>query len=323
VGLAAALDIDPGETTRALTAVIREQVLGTLRRRGVVLGLSGGVDSSVAAALCVRALGPQRVFGLLMPEREGEDDSVRLARDLAHTLGMAFAIEVVGPTLDAVGCYRRQADAIRKVVPEYADGWACKLVARGEGRGLTVYELVVAAPSGARRSVRLPPDVLLELVAATNFKQRTRKMLEYHHADRLRYAVVGTPNRLEYDQGFFVKVGDGAADLKPLARLYKTQIYRLAEHLGVPEEIRSRAPTTETYSLPQTQEEFFFGLPLRTLDLCLFAHDRGITSEVLAEELGLSPAEAAGVYREIEARRRASAYLHAPPLLADDAGGAS
>jgi len=321
MGLRDALAIDRPQSVRAITGAIREQVLGTLRRRGVVLGLSGGVDSSVVAALCQRALGPDRVLGLLMPERAGEEDALRLGRQVAEQLGIRSLVEVIGPTLEAVGCYARQTDAIRRVVPEYGEGWGCKLVLGPEARGLSVYQLTVQDPAGACRTVRLVPEVLLELVAATNFKQRVRKMLEYHHADRLRYAVVGTPNRLEYDQGFYVKNGDGAADLKPIAHLYKTQVYALAAHFGIPEEIRTRPPTTETYSLPQTQEEFFFGLPLATLDLCLYAHDQGISTQALAEEAGIAPAVAQAAYREIETRRRAGAYLQAPPLLVADGRG--
>jgi NAD+ synthase len=310
-----ALELDPAEAAGNIIQAIREQVLGTLRRRGVVIGLSGGIDSSVSAALCRRALGPERVLGLLMPERAEGSESLRLGRLLAEALGIPHEVEVIGPALEAVGCYRWQADAIRRLVPEYDARWGFKLVVSAEARGLPVYQLVLQPPDGARRTLRLPPDVLLELVAATNFKQRTRKMLEYAHADRLRYAVVGTPNRLEHDQGFFVKGGDGAADLKPIAHLYKTQVYALAAHLGIPEEIRARPPTTETYSLPQTQEEFFFRVPLETLDLCLYAHDRGISAQAVAEEVGLTPAEAQAVYRDIDGKRRTSAYLHARPLL--------
>ncbi len=316
-----ALAIDAQEAVRAIGDAIRRHVLRGLRRRGVVVGLSGGIDSSVSAALCRRALGPERVLALLMPERAGESDPLRLGRALAQSLGIAFEVEVIGPTLEAVGCYRRQREAIRRVVPGYGDGWGCKLVTAADGGGLSVYHLVVESPDGGRRTIRLPADVLLEIVAATNFKQRTRKMLEYHHADRLRYAVVGTPNRLEHDQGFFVKCGDGAADLKPIAHLYKTQVYALAEYLGIPEEIRLRPPTTDTYSLPQTQEEFFFGVPLATLDLCLCAHDQGVSPETLAAEIGISPDEAQAVYRDIDGKRRASEYLRAAPLFVEDPRG--
>src|SRR5260221_3517294 len=160
----------------------------------------------------------------------------------------------------------------------------------------------------------MPPDVYLGIVATTNMKQRTRKQLEYYHADRLQYAVAGTPNRLEYDQGFFVKNGDGAADVKPIAHLYKTQVYALAAHLGVPEEIRSRPPTTDTYSLEQTQEEFFFALPYDKMDLCLYARDRGIAPEDVAREVGITPEQVLRVFRDIDAKRKAARYLHEPPL---------
>jgi NAD+ synthase len=160
----------------------------------------------------------------------------------------------------------------------------------------------------------------LQVVAATSFKQRVRKMLEYYHADRLHHAVAGTPNRLEYDQGFFVKNGDGAADVKPIAHLYKTQVYQLADLLGIPDEIRERAPTTDTYSLPQTQEEFFFSLPYGQMDACLLARDHGVPPPLVAEALGLTPDQVARVYRDIDAKRAAARYLHAPALLIDPPG---
>jgi NAD+ synthase len=139
--------------------------------------------------------------------------------------------------------------------------------------------------------------------------------MEYYHADRLAYVVAGTPNRLEYDQGFFVKQGDGAADIKPIAHLYKTQVYQLAEHLGVPAEIRARPPTTDTFSLPQTQEEFFFALPYQKLDLCLYAHNNGLAAEEIAPAIDLSREQVERVYRDIAAKRRSTRYLHQPPLM--------
>jgi NAD+ synthase len=166
----------------------------------------------------------------------------------------------------------------------------------------------------------MPLDVYLAVVAAANMKQRTRKQLEYYHADRLNYAVAGTPNRLEHDQGFFVKNGDGAADLKPIAHLYKTQVYALAAHLKIPAEVRRRTPTTDTWSLPQTQEEFYFPLPYHQMDLCLYAHDNGVPAQAAAVAVGLSADRVEHVYADIRAKRRATAYLHTPPLLVDAAG---
>jgi NAD+ synthase len=318
------LKVDAPRLAREIEATLREQALGVLRRRGAVVGVSGGIDSSVVAALCARSLGPDRVLALAMPERDSSGDALRLARLLADQLGVRLLVEDVGPALAGLGCYARQLEAIRAVFPEYGEGWRCKLslpplVDRDR---LNITRLTVADPQGNERSARMPPAAYLQLVAATNFKQRVRKMVEYYHADRLGYAVAGTPNRLEYDQGFFVKQGDGAADLKPIAHLYKTQVYALAEHLGVPPEIRGRPPTTDTFSLAQTQEEFYFALPYRDMDLCLWAHDHATPAEEVGAVIGLSAAQVERVYRDIEAKRRASRYLHQAPLLAGERPGA-
>jgi NAD+ synthase len=301
-----------------IAQAIRTQVLGTLRRRGVVVGVSGGVDSAVVAALCVRALGRDKVLALLMPERDSSEDALRLGREVASALGVETLVEDITPALQGMGCYQRQEEAIRQVFPEYGEGWRCKLSLPPvlEGERLNVFQLTVRSPDDQQHTQRLPASAYLQLVAATNFKQRVRKMMEYYHADRLHRAVAGTPNRLEYDQGFFVKQGDGAADIKPIAHLYKTQVYALAECLGVPEEVRRRPPTTDTFSLPQTQEEFFFSLPYSRMDLCLYAHDHGIPEEEVARALDLTVKQVGTVYRDIEAKRRATRYLHEPPLLA-------
>ena len=317
-----ALKIDVEKVTDEIAATIRRQVLKDLRRRGVVLGLSGGVDSSVVAALCVRALGPNKVLGLLMPETDNDPDSLRLGRELAGRLRIQSLVEDIAPILEAAGCYRRRDEFIRRVFPGYGAGWRSKIVIRrARGGPYNVAHLVVRPPgeenAASLREARLPLDAYLGIVAATSMKQRTRKQIEYYHADRLNYAVAGTPNRLEYDQGFFVKNGDGAADLKPIAHLYKSQVYQLAAHLGVPEEIRARPPTTDTYSLAQTQEEFYFGLPLAKLDLCVYGLDHAVPAAALASVVGLSAAQVEEVYRDIAGKRRTTRYQHEPPMLVE------
>jgi NAD+ synthase len=312
------LSIDAAAVAESIESAIREQVRGTLERRGAVVGLSGGIDSSVVAALCTRALGKARVLGLLMPERDSSEDALRLGRMLATHLGIPYEVETLGPALAALGCYDRQLEAIRAVVPEYQDGWRCKLSLPPltEGERISISYLTVASPAGDRRRQRMPAAAYLQMVAATNFKQRLRKTVEYYHADRLQFAVAGTPNLFEYDQGFFVKQGDGAADFKPIAHLYKTQVYALADYLGLPEEIRRRAPTTDTFSLPQSQEEFYFALPYPEMDLCLWAYSHGEPAAETAAALGMSALQVERIYSDIEAKRRAGRYLHQTALLA-------
>jgi NAD+ synthase len=312
------LNIDCATVANRIEHAIRTQVT-SFRRRGVVVGLSGGIDSSVVTSICARALGPERVMVLLMPERDSSSDSRDLAELLTSQLGTPALVEDLAPTLDALGCYRRQEEAIRTVFPEYDEKYKCKIVLPSllDGDRLNVSELTIEAPSGERKTSRMSAAAYLQLVAATNFKQRIRKMMEYYHADRLNYVVAGTPNRLEYDQGFFVKQGDGAADIKPIAHLYKTQVYALAEYLGVPAEIRRRPPTTDTFSLPQTQEEFYFALPYPQMDLCLYGRNNGLPAATVADATGLTTEQVERVYRDIDQKRRATRYLHATPVLVE------
>jgi len=316
VGFEALRLADPSAVADALADDLKLAVRG-FRRRGGVLGLSGGVDSSVVAALAARAFGPQNVLGVLMPEADSSQDTLRLSRLAADAAGIPTVLEDITPVLEAVGCYRRRDDAIRMVLPDYGDDWKAKIVLPSvvDSDTFRLFSVVAVDPDGREHRARLTADAYLAVVAATNFKQRTRKMLEYHHADRINFAVLGTPNRLEYDQGFFVKNGDGAADVKPIAHLYKTQVYQLAEALGVPEEIRTRRPTTDTYSMPQSQEEFYFSLPYDRMDLCLFAVDHGLPAESVADALELTPEQVRRVFTDIDAKRRVAAYLLAGPRL--------
>jgi NAD+ synthase len=316
------LSIDIRKEIESLTAAIRETVRGALRRRGVVIAVSGGIDSSTCAALCTSALGNENVFALFLPERDSSSDSLRLGRMVAERFKMPSTTETIERALEAAGCYQRQLEAIRMVFPEYGEGWKNKIVLPSilKSERLNVSYLTVQTPSGETRSERLPLAAYLQLVAATNFKQRTRAMMAYYHADRLNYAVCGTPNRLEYDQGFFVKGGDGLADFKPIAHLYKSQVYEMARELGVPDEICNRQPTTDTFSLPQSQEEFYFALPYEKMDLCLYAHNHNVPAGEVGPVVGLSTEQVHRVFKDIEAKRRATLSLHLTSILAKPVG---
>jgi NAD+ synthase len=310
------LKIDPEQEIEKISQRIRKSVRSTMRRKGAVVGVSGGIDSAVCAALSVHALGSANVLALLMPERDSSALSKRLGREVADAFSIPCIVEDITPILEGARCYERQLEAITNVFPEYREGWKNKIILPSilDGDRLNLPRLTVRTPDGEFKTERMPMDQYCQLVAATNFKQRIRTMMEYYHADRLNYAVCGTPNRLEYDQGFFVKGGDGLADFKPIAHLYKTQVYTLARALGVPEAICSRTPTTDTYSLEQTQEEFYFALPYDKMDLCLYSFNNDITPERAAATMGLTADQVLRVYKDIEAKRRATLPLHLPAL---------
>lgn len=301
------LDLDAPAAVEQVRASLTRTLSRDLRRRGLVLGVSGGVDSAVCLALAVRAVGPERVVALLMPEADSDPASQERAQRLCDSLGVPTQIEDIAPALVALGCYRRRDAAIRTVFPDYGEGWRQKItLAEGllDTDRVSYFNLTVADPDGNRQTARMPTDVYLTVVAATNMKQRTRKLIEYTHADARNYAVLGTPNRLEYELGFFVRGGDGLADVKPISHLFKTQVYALADHLGLPDEIRSQPPSTDTYSLPQTQEEFYFALPYAEMDLLLWAWAHDVAPEQAAEVMGLGADQVERVYRDIVGKRR-------------------
>ncbi|MDB5104053.1 MAG: nadE [Fibrobacteres bacterium] len=314
----AALDLDCAKEADRIGDAMRSQ-LRESRRKGLVLGLSGGIDSSVTAALAVLALGKDRVFGIFMPERDSDPETMHFSRMIAEHLGIRTATEDISDALEAVGCYRRRNEAVATVLPGFTPEWKFKIVLPGpDHEGFNFYSVVAQGPRGEEAKERLPLNAYLTIVAATNFKQRIRKMMEYYYADSLNFAVAGTPNRLEFDQGFFVKQGDGAADIKPIAHLYKTQVYDLAAYLGVPEPILRRPPTTDTYSMPQSQEEFYFSLPYGKMDLCLCGFNAGASAAEVATAAGLTESQVQRAFKDIETKRSTTRYQHLKPRLVEE-----
>lgn len=311
-----ALKIDCAKETERITDCLNDY-LKRYKKRGFVVALSGGIDSSVVGALCVKAVGKDRVLGLSMPEKDSSGDTLRLSRLIADSLDIPKVAEDITHVLEAVGCYRRRDEAIQTVIPEYDSTYKCKIVLPGvlDDEKYRVFSVVVESPDGTQQKERLSADAYLGVVAASNFKQRIRKMFEYYYADKLNYAVTGTPNRQEYDQGFFVKNGDGSADVKPIAHLYKTQVYQLAEYLDVPGDIQNRPPTTDTYSMEQSQEEFYFSVPYDKMDLCMFGKNNNIDIAQVAAAAELTTDQLERVYRDIDAKRKATQYLQTPPVL--------
>ena len=311
------LRIDAGPIAEKLESNLRRDVRQTLRRSGAVVGISGGLDSSVVLALCARALGPERVLGVMMPETESGDDSIALAREVANRFGVETLVEDLTDALTGFDCYARRDEAIQRVFPEYDSSYKAKITLPGnvlDSDTLNVFYLTIISPDGEERSSRLNVRDYLQIVAASNFKQRSRMTMLYYHAELRNYAVIGTPNKNEHDQGFFVKWGDGGYDVAPIRHLYKTQVFQLAEYLGVPASIREATPTTGTYSAPTTQEEFFFRMPFETMDLIWYALEHEVPASDVARVMNLTQHQVERAFADLVGKQRTTQYLRTPPL---------
>jgi NAD+ synthase len=304
------------ETDRIVEA-LRQHVHHTLHRQGAVVGISGGIDSSVVLALCARAFGPQRVVGILLPEQESSPESAELAHQLAEQYDVVTVTEDISGILDGAGCYRRRDDAIKRVFPEYSSGWKAKIILAGnlfERATLNVFRLAVTDLNGKEFSKRLPVNEFAQIVAASNFKQRMRMCMLYYHAELRNYAVIGTANKNEHALGFFVKYGDGGVDIQPIAHLFKTQVYQVARYLAVPEEIQRRTPTTDTYPGGSTQEEFFYRVPFDILDTIWLGFELSLPPAEIAHALNLSIEQVDRIVADIVSKQRAAEYLRASPI---------
>jgi NAD+ synthetase len=313
------LQIDDLESlSNEIAGNLRETVLRQLHRRGGVVGISGGIDSSVTLALAVRALGAKNLLAVMMPDADSSSESELFARKLAEKFNVKSIVENVTPALNGFDCYGRRDEAISRVIPEYnpkTDKAKIVIKQKIEEDIPPVFSVTVISPDGKEKSKMLPVKEYLQIVAATNFKQRSRMSILYYHAERLHYAVIGTPNKHEVEQGFFVKYGDGGADVMPIGKLYKTQVYQLAEYLGVPREIINRTPTTDTYSAQQTQEEFFFQLPHETMDLVNYGWKNDYSPAEVAAVLGKEEQEIKNMYKNMERKGKTTEYLRRPPVF--------
>ncbi len=314
------LDIDVVQETERLVECLHHSVHETLHRQGAVVGVSGGIDSSLVLALCARAFGPEHVIGVLLPEQESSPESAELAHQLAAQFGVSTVTENISAALEGAGCYRRRDEAIKRIFPDFGVSWKAKIVLAGnllEQAAMNVFRLTVTNPQGQEFSKRLPMHEFAQIVAASNFKQRTRMSMLYYHAELRNYAVIGTANKNEHALGFFVKYGDGGVDIQLIAHLYKTQVYQLAQYLNVPEEIQRRTPTTDTYPGGSTQEEFFYRVPFDILDTVWLGYERGLPNSEIALALGLASEQVERIVNDIASKQRATAYLRLHPLGTD------
>ncbi len=306
------------EVVENIMAQLRSDVFQKLHRRGAVIGISGGIDSSVCMALAAKAFGPEKCFAIMMPEQDSSPDSEMLARELAGKFGVEAIVENLTPTLAGFQCYERRDEAVKRVFPEY-DPAKYKMKIGVNQSGLfsnlpPLFSVTIIDEAGNVKEERLPAKEYMQIVASSNFKQRSRMSMLYYHAEALHYAVIGTPNKHEQEQGFFVKYGDGAADVMPIGNLYKTQVYQIAEYLGVPKEIIDRTPTTDTYSAEQTQEEFFYQLPYNLMDRYWYGYENGYSPKEVAEVMGETEEHVASMFVNFERKYKTTEYLRMSPI---------
>jgi NAD+ synthase len=305
-------------TVNEIVNKLRQDVLYTFKRTGGVVGISGGIDSSVCLALSVKAFGSDKVLGIIMPEKDSSPESEELALKLAAKFGIKTIKEEITDALDGFRCYERRDEAVKRVFPEYDPGsYKMKIGIRQSGlfNNLPpVFSLTIIDEKGEQKDKIIPAREYLQIVAASNLKQRSRMSILYYHAEALHYGVIGTPNKHEQEQGFFVKYGDGGADVMPIGNLYKTQVYELAEYLGIPEEIIERTPTTDTYSASQTQEDFFYQLPFRLMDIYWYGYENGYTAEEVAAVMDETPERITALFRNFERKQKTTEYLRMAPV---------
>jgi NAD+ synthase len=312
------LRIDCEAEAERICAFIRGQV-SDQRRDGVVVGISGGVDSALAAALCVRALGKDKVLGLILPEKESNPVSAEYASRYAGQLGLKTVTVDITPVLDSLGTYQKRDEVISEIFPEYTRQYRSKitlppdLLARD---AFNFFSLKIEDGQGNVKSARLEARSLRTIIAATNTKQRTRMIQLYYYAEMNNYLVCGTTNRSEDIQGFFVKYGDGGVDIEPLAHLYKMQIYQLSSHLEVPREIMEREPSPDTFSFRQSDEEFYFRIPYDTLDLLLYAWENKVPLAEVCRAMALTEEQVKRAFRDFKSKANVTRHLHTmPPAL--------
>ncbi|MBN1952324.1 MAG: NAD(+) synthase [Bacteroidales bacterium] len=300
---------------------LRDLTLRVFNRQGAVVGISGGIDSSVSFALAVRAFGPERVLGIMLPEKDSSPDSKRLALELAQKFGVRTLTEDITGALQGFGCYERRDEAVKRVFPEYDPKiYTMKIGIKSAPNSKLppIFSVVIVDQQGNEFTKKLPAKDYLQIVASSNFKQRTRMAMLYYHAECMRYAVIGTPNKHEVEQGFFVKYGDSGTDIMPISHLYKTQVYQFARHLGIPQEIIDRTPTSDTYSAEQTQEEFFFQMPFKMMDLLWYGFENNYDIGEISKVLEIPEDEILNIFSNFRRKKETTEFLRMPALKVID-----
>lgn len=220
---------------------------------GAVIGISGGVDSAVAGALLVEALGPENVYGLLLPERDSAKDTIADSKLVCSFLGIDYSLKPITALVRTLGVYRMKPPARlfpRKMQERYSRGiWE-------KGKHPYIDDLKTAGGSSNRKNL-----------AYYRTKHRFRMIRMYFEAEKRGYAVIGTTNLTELLTGFYIKWGDDSSDIEPIMHLYKTEVWALAAELGIPQKIIDKKPSPDI--APGITDEYALGMSYDKLDRIL------------------------------------------------------
>jgi NAD+ synthase len=310
------LKINPEAETNRVTDFVADQTKNVFRRSGVAVGLSGGIDSAVMAAIAVRAVGKDRVVGLILPEKESNPVSSSFAAKHAKELGIEFREVDITPTVDSVGGYLKRDEYIKSLMPEYEPGCKYNISLPTdllERDSFNFYVLQVQLPDGSVKKKRLGIDAFRAITSFANIKIRSRMLHLYYEAERRHMIVAGTTNRTEMVLGDFCKYGDGGTDIEAIASLYKNQIYQIADYLKIIPEIIKRSPSPDTFSLPVTDQEFFFRIPFDKLDHLLYAWEHNVPAEEAAGVLNLPIDAVKRSFKDFTSKNRATLHLREMP----------
>lgn len=260
--------IDPEPTIRVIEKFIGDKT-DELGRKGNLIGLSGGLDSAVVAALAVRALGPEKVFCVFLPDKHSSNKSAKHARKIADQLGISLKIENITPKLNKFWNYRIMPG---KVSMSLLRKSLLPFVGKSEE---TLFEMGLMEPKN---------KIAARANAFNRIKHRMRMVTLYFMAEQMNYLVAGAGNKTEFLIGYYVKFGcDDASDIMPLLHLYKSQVMQLAEFLAIPREIIEKPPSPDL--IPGVTDENVLGLPYKTIDLILLGLDSGLATSQIAEEV--------------------------------------